>query len=230
LTEQIEEHVEAALVRERKQAHERLRSSCAELTAHLNDLRQELVEQRRVLESTAEDLDGRRERLQRDVAAHMSDLETQIVELGGALATRMQGKLDALTKKFNERIDADVKHSLQEMLKHNLDSLAERTVALESSSEWVAGQVQMWRRENTELHTLLSNLQEHVDPSTSDSKFLEAARDEARTVHLEVMSVNARVAALEDRMTEDPGRRRYDALLRGEAGASSTTGVHSSAG
>merc|ERR1712039_108680 len=99
----------------------------------------------------------------------------------------------------------------------------------EQNEEWLNGQVHLWRKENTELHCLLTNVQDIIDPAQgSSSKFLEAAREEARTVHLEVMSVNARVAALEDRMAEDPGRRRYDALLRSETGITSDTGVATS--
>merc|ERR1739844_288335 len=108
MVERVEEQLETALARERRQAHERLRSSCTEMTAHLNELRQELVEQRRALEQTAESLDARRERLQRDVIAHMSDLETQIVELSGALAKRMQAKLTAMIKEFNDQLETDI--------------------------------------------------------------------------------------------------------------------------
>lgn len=207
LSEQLDEQLEVALARDRKQAQERLRSSCAEITAHLNDMRRELVEQRRVAELVARDAEERHDRLKREVAARHSDLETQVAELGGALASRLQSKMAAMTKVVNERVE-DVGGDF----KKRLGAVAESVTVLESSSEWLGGQVQLWRRENAELHSELSSLK---DPSNREfGQILTLAREEARTVHLEVMSLDTRVAAIEERITDDPSRRRYESMLR----------------
>merc|ERR1712126_511238 len=66
--------LEATLARDRKQAQERLRSSCAELTSHLNDLRREMVEQRRISELTSAENQAKFEALQHDLGEQHSDL------------------------------------------------------------------------------------------------------------------------------------------------------------
>jgi len=204
ISDSIEEHVEATLARERKQAHERLRSSCAELTANMNELRRELVEQRHMLEQSTQGLEARRERLR-------IDLETQIAELGGALASRLQAKISSTSKAVEEQVN-EVGRNLSSQLSSRLVALEDRSTTLEGSDEWLGSQLQQWRREHQELTNGVQNIQELVRRETE--QVLEAAREESRTVHLEVMSIDTRVAGLEERLSDDPGRRRYDALLR----------------
>jgi len=216
MEDRVDDRMEAALVRERKQAHERLRSSCAEMTGHLNDLRRELVEQRRIADLAASRAEDRRERTQQELTAQIGDLETQIAELGGALATRLQAKVTSVTNSMSRQLEEQVQETRRDF-EQRLSPLEERTTALESAAEsseqWISNQVQLWRRENAELHNGLTSLQGPIQRREYD-RILEAAREEARTVHLEVMSIDTRVAAIEERLADDPGRRRHDALGR----------------
>lgn len=197
LKEHLEEHVETHLGRERKQGHERLRSSCAELTAHLNELRREVMEQRHVTEQLeARALPGLR-----------GDLETQIAELGGALASRLQGKISSTNKALEDRFTEVRREMLQ-----SVGNFEQRASTLEGSDEWLGSQVQLWRRESSELSTTVQSLQELVVRTAETAS--DAAREEARTVHMEVMSIDSRVASMEERLADDPDRRRYGALLR----------------
>mmetsp|Transcript_29315 Transcript_29315/g.63769 ORF Transcript_29315/g.63769 Transcript_29315/m.63769 type:complete len:430 (-) Transcript_29315:78-1367(-) len=194
----MEEQLDAALCRERKQAHERLRASCAELTSHLNELRQELVEQRRAAQQGAEKEEARRESLR-------ADLETQIAELGRALASRLQGTLAATVKVLDERVDG-----VAAEVHRSLGAIEDRCGSLEGSSEWLGGQVQLWRRENAALHSGLSSVQELVHREAEQC--VEQSRDEARTIHCEVMSIDTRVASIEAMLTAKKGAgRSHDA-------------------
>lgn len=203
----FEDRLESALARERKQAHERLHSSCIELTSHLNDLRQELVEQRCILQQSTETHESWRERLQQELAGHLADLETQIAEIGGALASRLQAKITSMTRALNERIDGLSEHSSMQHSStpprptHSLGTLEDRIAALETSNDWLGDQLRLWRKENAELHGSVASLQ---DPAQHGSeKLLEVAREEAHMVHLEVMSIHARLSAVEDRVNCD---------------------------
>lgn len=173
--ERWEDRLEAVVARERKSMLERLRSSCAELTGHLNDLRRELVEQRRSL------------------AASHEDLETQLAELGGALAMRLQAKVLNLTEEFQRA----------------MSSLEERAAQLEKSDEWFVEQLQRWRQEQAAVRAELLD----VSGGRWLDELAQVAREEARTVHLEVMSLDTRLIALEDRfLSDDRGRRQPEAL------------------
>lgn len=197
VVERFEEQLEASISRERKQAHERLRSSCAELTAHLNELRRELMEQRRVVEQSADQLEERREH-------QRANLETQIAELGGALASRLQAKIASTNKALEDQL-----REVRREICQSFGALEERSATLEGSDEWLGSQVQLWRRENGELHASLQGLQEMIRRESEQA--VEAAREEARTVHLEVMSVDTRVASIEERLAL---QRRYSAPLQ----------------
>jgi len=188
------EDLEATLARDRKQAQERLRSSCAEITSHLNDMRRELVEQRRISELQAADAQAPHEALRNDMAEQGADLESQLAELGGALASRLQAKIQQITQDFRKDCSA----------------MGDRATELEKSAEWFAGQVHVWRQENAKLHGDVAGLK---DPSGRElDKLLDVARDEAKTVHSEVMSLDARVSAVEDAMARDPSRPRFEAM------------------
>lgn len=190
----LQEQFEAALSRDRKEAHERLRSSCAELTAHLNDLRRELVEQRRVSELASAEVQARHEALQKELAENFIDLESQIAELGGALASRLQAKLQ----------------DIQQDVRKQCAAMVERMATLEKSTSGFEGKVHFVRQENAELRGDIAALK---DPSGRGLvSAMEAAVDEAKTVHYEVMSLDTRVAAIEERLADDPSRRRFESL------------------
>jgi hypothetical protein len=129
-----------------------------------------------------------------------ADLETQIAELGGALASRLQGKISTTNKALEEKVN-----EIRQEFTHS-------TATLEGSDEWLGGQVQLWRRESSELSATVQSLQELVGRTAE--KASDAAREEARTVHMEVMSIDSRLASIEERLADDPDRRRYGALLR----------------
>merc|ERR1712232_922764 len=159
---------EALLQRERKEAHERLRSSCAELTAHLNELRCELVEQRRAAELLET----------RAIPKLREDLETQIAELGGALASRMHASVSSTSKGMEARLE-EFSRILGQRAEHHQ-------------------QQHSWHHDSAELSCRIQELVRHESAQT-----LDAAREEARTVHLEVMGVDTRVAAIEERLADE---------------------------
>lgn len=234
LTERLEDQLEAALARERKQAHERLRASCADLTSQVNDLRQELLEQRGCLEAAraaakaaaAEEgqrregaLAAERERVERAVAERCEQLRREAAaslegQLG-ALTTRFQGKLTALQQFLEEHL-GETRAEVHKALAALEDQVRKMERALETSESYLAGQAQRWREDSAELRAGLASLQERCQQESD--RLLDLAREEARTVHLEVMSVDTRVAALEERLADDPAKRRFDALLRTSGG------------
>eukprot|EP00929_Paragymnodinium_shiwhaense_P057931 TRINITY_DN29017_c0_g1_i1.p1 TRINITY_DN29017_c0_g1~~TRINITY_DN29017_c0_g1_i1.p1 ORF type:complete len:478 (+),score=129.96 TRINITY_DN29017_c0_g1_i1:89-1522(+) len=123
---------------------------CREDVVLREELRQ--VEDRFV--ALSERLQGDLKRVRHDVREAQARCEdsfsSQLEELGGALASRMQGKLSSTTQDFRQRLDS------------------------------AFGQLQDFvRRECREAR--------------------EAASEEARTVHLEVMTVDTRLASLEER-------------------------------
>jgi len=146
--------------------------------------------------------------------SRFQDLETQIAELGGALATRLQAKITSTVSALNERVDEAFSKLSEESLGHrqSIGTLEDRATALETSDNWMTSQVQLWRKENAGLHSGITGLPDIMKRETD--RIMELARDEARTVHLEVMSVDTRLSALEERLADNPERRKYDSLLR----------------
>merc|ERR1712194_897421 len=135
--------VETALARERKHARERLHASCAELTGHINSLRRDAVDQRHALTEAGQNHDAWRENLQTELAARLTDLETQVTELGGALASRLQTKINSMMKSFDDQGASTLNHNL----KQHLSALDSRTVALETTNEIISNDVQACRQE-----------------------------------------------------------------------------------
>lgn len=184
--EQLEARWEVSLSRERREVRELLSMSCGELTGHLNALREELLEQRRVSELISEkrlevhsDALGSKGRL--GIEALGAEVEAQMAELGGKLASRLQAKLATLSTDIDERVgevQGELRRALQSMQEHS------------SHMEQVKG-----------LHGNAGHLQELVKKEAD--QVLDVARDEVRTVHLEVMSVDTRVAAIEERLQSD---------------------------
>lgn len=136
---------EAAVRRERKAASERLAESCAELTQHLNEMREELLEQRAQTGRCSEELHTSRQEAQRGQKLRDMWLEAQVGELGAALAAQIDERL-----------------------------------------QQPQGAPQRGRSQ--ELQDLVAK---------EANKALDVAREEARIVHHEVMSLDMRVATLE---------------------------------
>lgn len=84
---------EAAVRRERKAVSERLAASCAELTQHLNELREELLEQRTRVGRCSEELKAGRQEAQQGQKLRDMWLEAQVSELGAALAVQIDEQL-----------------------------------------------------------------------------------------------------------------------------------------
>merc|ERR1711988_801313 len=80
---------ESALANERREVRELLSASCSELTGHLNALREELLKQRDAADQQAKQLDGWCHSAAMSLSAG-AGLESQIAELGGVLAARLQ--------------------------------------------------------------------------------------------------------------------------------------------
>jgi len=137
---------EAAVRRERKIASERLSASCTELTQHLNELREELLEQRTAVSTCSKELRTSRQEAHQGQKLRDMWLEAQVSELGAALAVQIDEKLRDQPRAQKQEVGS-------------------------------------WRRELEQLRELA----------------LDAARDEARIVHNEVMSLDMRVATLEGR-------------------------------
>merc|ERR1712070_1267909 len=91
---------EDALAHERREVRELLSASCSELTAHLNALREELLKQREAGEVQSKQLDDWRHSAAMSLSAG-SGLESQIAELGGVLAARLQAKISSVTDVLN---------------------------------------------------------------------------------------------------------------------------------
>jgi len=186
----LEEKLETAMTRERKQGHERLRSSCAELTGNLNKLRTELVQQH----------------------VEVKQVGSQVSELGSELASRLQAKIAAATQTMSDQANG-VRLELQAAL----DVLKERATASEVSLEQVFRHFQAWRQDVSEFHS--SRVDFHDLLRRECEKTMEVSKDDVHIVHLEVMSVNTRVAAVEEYLADrrsDFGRndvRKCNALL-----------------
>lgn len=136
---------EAAVRRERKAASERLAESCAELTQHLNEMREELLDQRAQTGRCSEELHTSRQEAQRGQKLRDMWLEAQVGELGAALAAQIAERLQ------------QPQGTPQRGRSQDLQDFAAKEV----------------------------------------NKALDVAREEARIVHHEVMSLDMRVATLE---------------------------------
>jgi hypothetical protein len=93
---------EAAVRRERKAATERLTTSCTELTSHLNELREELLDQRALVARTSEQVRASRQEAQRGQKLRDTWLEAQVAELGSALAVQLDEKLQGPRRRDGE--------------------------------------------------------------------------------------------------------------------------------
>jgi len=151
---------EAAMRRERKIASERLAASCAELTQHLNELREELLEQRAAVCSCSKEQRAAQQEVQKGQKLRDLWLEAQISDLGAALAMQIDEQLRGQGRLSGQ----------------------------------MSAEVDAWRQE---LTSSMSQLRELA--MREANKALDVARDEARIVHKEVMSLDMRVATLEGR-------------------------------
>merc|ERR1712218_590228 len=121
----------------------------------------------------------------------------QIGALGGALASRMQAKILEVIQGMHKELGAlDDFRAEFESVSERIGAVEGRVHELERLAEWTEGQAQHWRRDSKELFKALASL---TDPEVNDTeRFLEMAREDTRTVHLEVMSLDTRLAAIEE--------------------------------
>jgi len=210
LVEQLEARWETVLARDRRDAQERLAESCSELTAHLNELRVELLEQRGAVEQQHERLEiWRREEL----GAQRAGLEAQIEDLGGTIARRLQAKFAAAERSLNQKID-----EVRKELDATLGTVNDRAATVELTAEKAGSQVELWREEAAAA--LVKHPSGHVLEVASQA--VEVARDEIRTVHLEVMSLDTRIAAIEERYASDARLSRHGSPLLTPTSAATT--------
>lgn len=149
---------EAAMRRERKIGAERLAASCSELTQHLNELREELLEQRTAVGSCSKEQRAAQQEMQKGQKLRDLWLEAQISDLGAALAMQIDEQLQRQSRLCGQ----------------------------------ASAEVGAWRQE---LASSTSQMRELA--MREANKALDVARDEARIVHKEVMSLDMRVATLE---------------------------------
>lgn len=121
--------------------------------------------------------------------ARLKNLAEQIVELRSTPMHRLQASIALTAASLNQRIDS-VSKDLKQSLKQGLGVLEFRVDALDASSELLLSQApacqqDLWQRES--------------------SRLLELMREETHAVHVEVMSVDTRVAALEERRAAEAG-------------------------
>lgn len=102
LVAQLRSEWEPALAMERQAAQERLTANCSELTRYLNELREEVIEQRSATERAGKQVHACRQELSRDIAARDSRLEAKLVDLGGQLAARMEDTVAAAARALKE--------------------------------------------------------------------------------------------------------------------------------
>lgn len=203
---------EAALAQERREVRELLSASCSELTGHLNALREELLKQREAADLHVKHLDGWRHSAAMSLSAG-AGLEAQVAELGGVLAARLQAKISSVSDIFNEKIE-DVRSEFQKALQ--LAQAASGKVVLSGMD---------WSGRAPDFSSVAAQLQDLVKKEAE--QMLEVARDEVRTVHLEVMSVDTRVAAVEERLRHSSSRPRSVSPMSGRAlrGSASDVGL-----
>lgn len=106
LATELKAEIEAAIRGERRGAQERLSASCAELTQHLNVLREELLEQRVVGKYSGEQLQLCRQEIQQRLATVDDQLEQRLAEIGGALTMRMEATVTAAATALAEQLRA----------------------------------------------------------------------------------------------------------------------------
>lgn len=102
LIAQIRAEWEPALSKERQAAQERLTANCSELTRYLNELREEVIEQRTSTDKASKEVQAARQELLRNIQARDSRLEAKLVDLGAQLAARMEDTVAAAARALRE--------------------------------------------------------------------------------------------------------------------------------
>jgi len=119
--------------------------------------------------------------------ARLTKLEEQTVDLRATLMHRLQASIALAAATLNQRIDT-VSKDLQQTTKQGLGVVEFRIDALEASNELLRGQSPACHQDSLQRES---------------SRLLELMREETHAVHLEVMSVDTRVAALEERLAAE---------------------------
>lgn len=221
LEDRLRSQFEASLATEREQAHGRLKSSCSELVGHLNDLRCEMVKQRA-------------EAKEQSPSELLQHLESHLAELGEGLTQQLEARVarvaeehaaelrKQLTNVLESRaLATDPTQVLSEKIRQvwsTLTPLSDRSERLEGSLDKLTGQVDSCCKDIGDFHRTFSMMQcqlrEAVDTSC---EALNVARDEGRTVHFEVMSIDTRVATIEERLSHRAERKRLEGSMPGLA-------------
>jgi len=157
----------------KKWAQDRLTSSSNEMRERIEDLRGDLLNQRTLME-----------RQQGDGQRRQEELEVQLADLGSALAVKLHARIASSAKALDERLD-----EARERIESRLDT-----------AELVLEKIPHWRREAAEMQNGFARLQEMTTRELERSR--ESLRSEIQAVHLEVMSVNTRVSAIEERLAD----------------------------
>jgi len=129
------------------------------------------------------------EAVSEQLEVRLTKLEEQTVELRATLMHRLQASIALAAASLNQRIDS-VSKDLKQVLKQGLGVMELRIDALEASSEMPQSQSPVCHQEFFQHES---------------SRLLELMREETHAVHLEVMSVDTRVAALEERLAAEGG-------------------------
>jgi len=171
--EELREMCASDIVSTKKWAQEKMAANNNETREKIEDLRGDLLNQRTLME-----------RQQGDGQRRQEELEVQLADLGSALAVKLHARIASSAKALDERLD-----EARERIESRLDT-----------AELVLEKIPHWRKEAAEMQNGFARLQEMITRELERSR--EGLRGEIQSVHLEVMSVNTRVAAIEERLAD----------------------------
>jgi len=124
-------------------------------------------------------------------------LESQVAELGGVLAARLQAKIASVSDVLNEKVE-----EVRSEFGKGRPLTQDRDLGAACTSRETKAAYR--RNESADFRGGVEDLQVLVKKEAE--KIMETARDDIRTVHLEVMSVDTRIAAVEEHLRHGPAR------------------------
>jgi len=189
---------EAAIAKERLDSQERLASSCSQLTGHLNELREELLEQRETVERLGRQPDfflKFRQEVQQDI-------ESRVSRLGGTLATRLEAKvLSQVQTAYGGSSDVLWRQEIAAAI----TAARDRAIAAERAAVWADSQVELLRHEAAEFRS--RSLTNGPTAAASDEvmQVLTHLRKESRVMAQQVSGLESRQATLEAKLGSRDG-------------------------